>query len=110
MSDQAPKARGLLAPNPIPSPQPTTSGQRSSLSCPPITPSARWPSSAAARASSAMGCHYSGGNGRDHLVDALQEALDLMTYLRAAGWTDRGYPFAQWLAETIATEIGGRHV
>lgn len=45
------------------------------------------------------------GNGRDHLVDALQEALDLMAYLRAA---DRSMHMAARLAWAIAEEIGRR--
>ena len=43
------------------------------------------------------------GNGRDHLVDALQEALDLMVYLRAADGP--GQAVARWLAVAIAKDV-----
>ena len=42
------------------------------------------------------------GNGRDHLVDALQEALDLMAYLRA------GNLWGQNLAHLIAKDLAER--
>jgi len=45
------------------------------------------------------------GNGRDHLVDALQEALDLMVYLRAA--TPR--PGIWWRLARALVERGGPH-
>lgn len=42
-------------------------------------------------------------NGRDHLMDALQEALDLMAYMRAGNM--RGQATARLVAIWIAQEV-----